>query len=579
MLRYAAELDHELRGKLGHKLSTGSSSTSPPCCSVTLSSGLAPSRHPANQRLLVFGNPLGLISSLACAYAVTRGIYGGVYMRRVGTALALAAGAVLAVANTAAAATTLTQISFDPFQNTTAIDGVIVNHATEVEPDTFSSGSTIVSAFQVGRFFNGGSDDIGFATSTNGGSSFKHGLLPGLTFHVDTNSPYERVSDASVAFDAKHNVWMVSSIPLLPNNLVVPTVLISRSTDGGRTWNDPVSTPAPSGPVDLDKNWTVCDNSSSSPFFGHCYTEVDNFAQFDLELLTTSTDGGLTWSTPIPTPNHAHGLGGQPLVQPGGTVVVPFESIDGLGSIASFGSTDGGVTLTPSVTISPINFHRVAGNLRTSPLPSAEIDGAGKVFVAWEDCAFEVGCPANDIIFSTSTDGQTWSPIHLVPIDGGKGSGADHFIPGLAVDKSTPIPSQGIGTHLGLTYYFYPNANCGTSSTAPCQLEAGFISSIDGGAHWGGQQTLTPRSMSLSWIASTSQGFMVGDYISTSFSGGVAFPVIADASSGTGPDNLNEAMFTTSTGLIATGGSLPATAQGATAGVAPISFVVGPTNR
>jgi hypothetical protein len=51
----------------------------------------------------------------------------------------------------------LTRVSSDPFTNTTS------QHATELEPDTFSSGSTVVSAFQVGRFFSGGATDIGFA--------------------------------------------------------------------------------------------------------------------------------------------------------------------------------------------------------------------------------------------------------------------------------------------------------------------------------------------------------------------------------------------------------------------------------
>ena len=42
-------------------------------------------------------------------------------------------------------------------------------HATEVEPGAFAFGSTIVTAFQVGRIFGGGASDIGFATSTNAG--------------------------------------------------------------------------------------------------------------------------------------------------------------------------------------------------------------------------------------------------------------------------------------------------------------------------------------------------------------------------------------------------------------------------
>src|SRR6266478_9245228 len=146
-------------------------------------------------------------------------------MKKLGPAVALAAGLVVALSwAVLAGQAALTQISSDPFTNTTSI------HRTQVEPDTFSFGSTIVSTFQVGRFRNGGGSDIGFVTSTNNGSHFTQGFLPGLTFQVDPTSPYERVSDPSVAFDAKHNIWLISSIPLLPSH-VVPTVFISRSTD------------------------------------------------------------------------------------------------------------------------------------------------------------------------------------------------------------------------------------------------------------------------------------------------------------------------------------------------------------
>lgn len=431
--------------------------------------------------------------------------------RRLIPALALATAVLFWSAGTALAAPpTLKQISSDPFTNATAVDGVDVFHQTELEPDTFTFGSTIVSVFQVGRFHNGGASDIGFATSTNGGASWKHGFLPGLTFQVDPSSPFERVSDASVAFDAKHNVWIVSSIPLLPN-LEVPTVFFNRSTDGGLTWSNPVSMPAPQqGKVNLDKNWTVCDNTPTSPGFGNCYTEVDNFGQEDSELLSTSTDGGLTWGVPQTTASRSHGLGGQPLVMPNGTVVVPFEGVSGHATISSFNATfdpaTGTTTVGSSVDIATIAFHRVAGNLRTSPLPTAEIDGGGRVYVAWEDCRFEPGCTANDIVFSSSADGISWSPVTRVPIDP-VGSGVDHFIPGLGVDKAT----SGSTAHLGLTFYFYPQANCTVST---CQLEAAFISSSDAGSHWGGETQLT-GPLSLSWLAFTTQGFMVGDYIST----------------------------------------------------------------
>src|SRR4029450_714171 len=52
----------------------------------------------------------------------------------------------------------------------------------------------------------------------------------------------------------------------------------------------------------------------------------------------------------------------------------------------------------------------VAGGLRTSPLPSAEMDAAGTAYVVWQDCRFRSGCASNDIILSKSTSETTWGP-------------------------------------------------------------------------------------------------------------------------------------------------------------------------
>jgi hypothetical protein len=425
-------------------------------------------------------------------------------------ALALAGVAAVVVTATASANVALTQVSADPYTNPTS------QHATEVEPDTFAHHGTVVATFQVGRFFNGGASDIGVVRSGDGGATWgAPGFLHDTFNSGDSSSPYERVSDPSVAYDAAHGVWMVSSIPLLPN-ISTPTVFINRSTDDGLTWDPAISLPPPvAHSVDLDKNWTACDNHASSPFYGHCYTELDNFGDGDRELMSTSTDGGLTWGTPIQTAGHDKGLGGQPVVQPSGRVVVPFESLNG--TISSFYSDDGGASWVKAVRVAGIRFHNVAGNLRTSPLPSAEIAADGRVFVAWEDCRFRKKCASNDIVFSTSTDGVSWTGAARVPIDD-VNSGVDHFIPGLAVDPTT----SGSSTKLALTYYFYPDTTC----AGGCQLDVGYISSPDAGAHWGAPTQLA-GPMTLDQIAQTSQGPMVGDYISTSFSGGLATTVFA----------------------------------------------------
>jgi hypothetical protein len=462
--------------------------------------------------------------------------------------------ALLAGAGTAFAVP-LTRISSDPFTNTTS------QHATEVEPDTFGHHGTVIATFQVGRFFDGGATDIGVVRSGSGGSSWDAPtFLPGITYSADAPfgapaSPYQRVSDPSVAYDARHGVWMISSIPLTTDTSV-PTVLVNRSTDDGVTWGGPIAMPQPvSNSVDLDKNWTVCDNTPSSPFYGHCYTELDNFGDGDLELMSTSTDGGQTWSVPIRTAGNDKGLGGQPLVRPNGTVVVPFESLSG--KIAAFRSTDGGASWNRAVTISAARFHGVAGNLRTSPLPTAEIDGAGNVFVAWEDCRFRKRCSSNDIVFSSSSDGVNWSAAARVPIDSVT-SGADHFIPGLGVARAT----SGTDADLALAYYFYPDATC----TGGCRLKVGYISSPDAGAHWGDAVTLA-EPMSLSDIAQTSQGPMVGDYISTSFSGGQAVTVFAVGLPHSG-NAFDEAMYAPTTPLsVAT--SAQATHPSSTSGAGP----------
>jgi hypothetical protein len=336
-------------------------------------------------------------------------------------------------------------------------------------------------------------------------------------------------------------------------------VFVSRSTDDGRTWSTPVSMPPPaSNSVDLDKNWTVCDNTASSPFYGHCYTELDNFGDGDRELMSTSTDGGATWSTPIQTAGHDKGLGGQPVVRPNGTVVVPYEDLSG--KISAFRSTNGGVSWTKSSTVSGIRFHGVEGDLRTSPLPTAEISANGTTFVAWEDCRFRKKCSSNDIVFSSSADGVCWSDVARVPIDSVT-SGADHFIPGLAVDPAT----SGSGTHLALAYYFYPDATC----AGGCRLQAGYISSPDGGAHWGDPVELTNGPMSLDDIAPTSQGPMTGDYISTSISGGTATTVIAVGAPHTG-NVFDEAMFAP-TSKLAIASPATATRTASSAGAGPVT--------
>jgi hypothetical protein len=211
--------------------------------------------------------------------------------------------------------------------------------------------------------------------------------------------------------------------------------------------------------------------------------------------------------------------------------------------LLSFVSRDGGHSWSKTALIANIN-----GNV----LPSAQIDGAGKVYLVWIDCQFEKNCNAttgsaedaaalantgqeDDLVMSTSIDGIHWTRPKLIPADP-LGSGIDHLIPGIGVDRNT----SGAKARLALAFYYHP-VNCDSA----CPFSIGFVSSTDGGEHWTQEITLA-GPMDLSWLPTGRN--KVGDYISTSFCNGLAFPVFSIASQ---PDHghLNEAIYTISGGL------------------------------
>ena len=413
----------------------------------------------------------------------------------------------------------LTQISSDPY---TIAPG---QHATEVEPHMLSNGSTLVAAFQTGRIIPGGATDIGWATSTDGGNTWTHGFLPGLTTGEGTG-PYDAASDPAVAYDAKHGLWMIASLPL-SNTSQAPAVAVSRSTDGVN-WQTPVSVDATA--VSSDKNWIVCDSWPTSPHYGNCYIEWDDPSNSDQIEMNTSTDGGLTWSAAVATATSADGIGGQPLVQPNGIVIVPIET----NGMSAFHSTDGGATWTAPVTIANIQYHADAGQIRSGPLPSAAVDGAGTIWVVWEDCRFRSACSTNDLVYRTSSDGLSWSAVTRIPIDD-TSSTVDHFIPGIGIDPAT----SGTTAHVALHYYYYSQSACSDST---CQLFVGYISSANGGATWNTPSALT-GAMSLNWLPQSQNGLMVGDYIATAFTNGVPHGAFAVAQSLSGT-TFSEAIYT-----------------------------------
>src|SRR5215471_1531396 len=440
------------------------------------------------------------------------------------------------------------QIGSDPFTNPGS------QHLTEVEPQVYAYGSTIVATYQQGRTFEGGSSDVGFSTSTDSGLTWQEGSLPGITVWAGGDR-YDRVSDPSIAYNAAFGVWLIVTLPVGNGNR---EIFVSRSGDGFN-WDDPITVYSAGPPSSFDKTWMTCDNSPVSPFFGNCYTEWDDVGRGGLILMSASADGGVSWVSPLNTADRATGLGGQPLVQPSGRVVVPYTTYS---SVRSFISDDGGSSWSSSVSAAAITEHPVSGGLRDFNLPSAAIDGDGLVYVVWADCRFRFRCGSNDVVITTSSDGLQWSDVTRVPIDDVGGS-ADHFLGAIGADRNSFAPNVG----LAVLYYYYPVASC---TLANCQLTAGFMTSSDGGSSWSDPSVLA-GPMFLNWLPNTVSGLMVGDYFSVFYTDdGVPHPVFAAATEPAG--TFFESMFSTCVGCAAgspSGTTSVSEAEGAPVGIAP----------
>jgi hypothetical protein len=450
----------------------------------------------------------------------------------IGFLLAAAVASTAAGASGAPAATSPEAIRV----STDRLGTVGAQHATQVEPHAGAVGSTIVSVFQVGRFFDGGAAAIGFATSRDGGRSWRSGLLPSVTTSSSPAGAADRATDSAVAWDAVHGRWLAESLTLFQRSTAI---VVSASTDG-LTWQAPVTVvthPRPGQGAEstsIDKSWIACDNGAASAFRGRCYVAYTDFEGPGVSIaVQSSSDGGLTWSPATRVRVSVDVPGVQPVVRPNGQLVLVF--LDGRpGRLDAVRSDDAGATFgAPEVIARVLNFHRRTSTnlLRVFPLPAAAVDGAGSVYVAWSDCRFRRGCRGNDIVLAHST-ASGWTRPRRVPV-ANAGTNPDHVIPGLAINPA----SAGAKARIALTFYTLRAAGCGT---ARCRLDVRLATSATAGSRWTVRR-LDARAMRLTWLPRTSSGRMVGDYVSSVFAGSRAVGVFALANRPRG-NRLDEAI-------------------------------------
>jgi hypothetical protein len=187
---------------------------------------------------------------------------------------------------------------------------------------------------------------------------------------------YGAAADPSVAYDAKHGEWLISTLPLAglsESSGNIGDVAVSRSSGWVDVGKSDHHRQDPPRRQELECVRQHANQSLSTATA--IRSGIRRSVRGDV-LLSVSSDGGQTWGPGLASSDHAGGLGGEPVVQPNGTVIVPFQG----GGIDVFSSTNGGASWGKSQVIANIDSHLDAGGIRNPDLPSVGIDGAGNVY-------------------------------------------------------------------------------------------------------------------------------------------------------------------------------------------------------
>ncbi len=446
----------------------------------------------------------------------------------------------------------LTKISEDQSINPGA--DTSVQHKTEVDPSQFVFGDTIVTTFQAGEIADwNGASQVGWSTSVDGGKTWKHGYIPGTASYY-----WVQV----VTFDLKHHTWMIIMVaqdmnPQDSNYLNPVAMQVSRSHDGLH-WSVPSPVYGPlaySGWV--NRPWVNCDNHDDSPHFGNCYiawNDLNFTAGLSANDVSTSADGGLSWSPPTVSPDLCAGSIGGVAIQPNGNLFL-IGAYDGGCTepqvyLYSIESSDGGKTLQPTVQITAeqLAYPTEGGIMRQDPFPSAAVSPDGTITVVTYDCRFQTNCATNDIVTTMSEDGVNWTPVMRIPIDP-VDSGVDHFMAGVAAPGFRDVLRGAKPADLAVDYYYSPAAaTCDPNSAAGCQLYAGFILSHDGGKTWEKpMQVFGPMNIATD-LATTVFGQFVANEITAVYVDGRPEGVYSLATPPSANGDLNQSIYSAAFG-------------------------------
>jgi hypothetical protein len=250
------------------------------------------------------------------------------------------------------------------------------------------------------------------ATTHNGGT---HWLLQTVNL-----SPSVFMADPFLAWDGEGRVFL-AQIPVQSGNIPLG-IEVSRSTDGGISWELPVRISSNLGSD--DKVALTVDDNKDSPFFGNIY--VSWKWPGGPIWFSRSTDHGVSYSTPKSIDNKGTSGLDMTVTQDGAIIIA--HNFAGAGVFVQR-SLDGGLTFQPAQLVASKNagyeVFPYAHCTNPGAFINASIDAyrpvnedSGLVLLTWVDCpdtAPSCSDPCNNdcptrVRYSVSQDeGQSWS--------------------------------------------------------------------------------------------------------------------------------------------------------------------------
>jgi hypothetical protein len=415
---------------------------------------------------------------------------------------------------------------------------------TQIEPSIAINPANplnVVTVYQEGRIANGGDATNGFATTFDGGKTWTYGELPGLTIYPGQNGPFERASDAVVAFGPDNTVYANSLVfDFSIGNGLRSGLAVNVSKDGGAHWGPPVFFQDDNLGGTNDKNWIVVDNSDAPGHHkGRVYVVWDRIAPVVYDYCDHDCDQLSNWLPNLQTLSGllfpAQGIGAYPLVMPDGSLGIVLDTLTpgvptsldqpdiepgGEAHVFISAPLAGSTPFPAPLVFGPpvqIAVNRTAGQPAqrgTDGLPSADVDPkSGAIYVVWDDQRFRSD-GTNDAVLSTSTDGGiTWTgPVRVNP--GPTNDHVDHYGVTVAVGDG------------GVVHVAYRQRDeSGKPPLFTDEIDTYCQQSRDGGKTFSAPLKVNSKPSNPWYGAFSRDGTFEGDYYQTASVGGYTYTV------------------------------------------------------